>query len=135
MIFLGTHQLRGGVYIFFYKVSFQKHPNIHISSKFIEKDLQNLLSEDLHIILNDPIHKTPFQKQERHLSDKQWMNELFTFNWPESTSTHLNISLRRRQKVEKQERCETHNLFSSCFLLQTSNTEYKVHGALVLDGY
>ena len=30
MIILGTHQLRGGVNIFFfYKVSFEKHPNIH----------------------------------------------------------------------------------------------------------
>ena len=27
MIFLGTPQLRGGVNIFFYKVSFEKHPN------------------------------------------------------------------------------------------------------------
>ena len=30
MIILGTHQLRGGVNIFFfYKVSFEKHPNEH----------------------------------------------------------------------------------------------------------
>ena len=30
MIFLGTPQLRGGVNIFFfYKVSFEKHPNVH----------------------------------------------------------------------------------------------------------
>ena len=32
MIFLGTPQLRGGVNIFFfYKVSFEKHPNVYIS--------------------------------------------------------------------------------------------------------
>ena len=31
MIFLGTPQLRGGVNIFFfYKVSFEKHPNAHV---------------------------------------------------------------------------------------------------------
>ena len=31
MIFLGTHQLRGGVYVyFFYKVSFEKHSNVHL---------------------------------------------------------------------------------------------------------
>ena len=34
MIILGTHQLPGGVNIFFfYKVSFEKHPNIHVSLK------------------------------------------------------------------------------------------------------
>ena len=33
MIILGTHQLRGGVNIFFfYKVSFEKHPNMHIEN-------------------------------------------------------------------------------------------------------
>ena len=31
MIILGTHQLRGGVNIFFfYKVSFEKHPTVHM---------------------------------------------------------------------------------------------------------
>ena len=31
MTFLGTHQLHGGVYVFiFYKVSFEKHSNVHI---------------------------------------------------------------------------------------------------------
>ena len=33
MIFLGTPQLRGGVNIFFfYKVSFEKHPSVHIAT-------------------------------------------------------------------------------------------------------
>ena len=35
MIFLGTPQLRGGVNIFFfYKVSFEKHPNVHVWGTF-----------------------------------------------------------------------------------------------------
>ena len=29
MTFLGSHQLHGGVYVFFYKVSFEKHPSEH----------------------------------------------------------------------------------------------------------
>ena len=34
MIFLGTHQLRGGVYVlFFFKVSFEKHSNAHTAYK------------------------------------------------------------------------------------------------------
>ena len=37
MIFLGTPQLRGGVNIFFfYKVSFEKHPNIQAYKPFAD---------------------------------------------------------------------------------------------------
>ena len=40
MTFLGTHQLRGGVYIyFFYKVSFEKHPNVHDLDFFLVHNL------------------------------------------------------------------------------------------------
>ena len=45
MIFLGTHQLCGGVYIFFFcKVSFEKHPNAHAWLKCMERN-------SIHVIL------------------------------------------------------------------------------------